>query len=122
MSFASDMAGVATDLLNEFDERTNKILLKKNSVAVWDSEIAENVITEGATVELTGVATPYDQAMVDGNTIQTGDIKLTITNSVEPSAQDKIEVDGVEYSIVAITPFAYTGKNKTIAYAVHIRN
>ena len=123
MGFAAEMSQVATDLLTEFDERSddNKIKLKRNSVAVWDPVIAENVITPGDVIALTGVAVPYNQGMVDGTTIQAGDIKLTVTNLVEPNQQDKIEVDGVEHSIISIMPFAYTGKDQTIAYAIQLR-
>lgn len=123
MGFASDMADVATDLLNEFDEREgdNKIKLKKNSAPVWDEVLGEDVITPLPLVDLTGVAVPYSQGLVDGTTIQSGDIKLTITNGVKPLAQDKILLDGVEYSVVGIDPFAYTGEDQAIAYAVQIR-
>ena len=123
MGFAAEMSQVATDLLTEFDERSddNKIKLKRNSVAVWDPVIAENVITPGDVIALTGVAVPYNQGMVDGTTIQAGDIKLTVTNLVEPSQQDKIEVDGVEHSIISVMPFTYTGKDQTIAYAIQLR-
>lgn len=117
------MQVVADKLLNKFDERGsgNKIQLKKNSSAVWDEVLGEDVITSGALIDLTGVATPYLQGMVDGTAIQSGDIKLTITSTVEPLAQDKILLDGIEYSIVSIQPFAYTGKDKTIAYAIQVR-
>lgn len=123
MGFASDMSDVATDLLNEFDERTgdNKIILQRNSTSVWNETIAEEVITAGEKIPLTGVAVPYSQSMIDGTTIQSGDIKLTITNGVEPHQQDKIILDGVQYSIMPIKPFAYTGKDQTIAYAIQLR-
>ena len=123
MSFATDMQDVATELLTEFDERPagSKIQLQKNSSSVWDEILAEDVITPGALIDLTGVAVPYSQGMVDGTTIQSGDIKLTVTLATEPFAQDKILLDGVEYSIVTIVPFAFTGKPLTIAYAIQIR-
>ena len=123
MSFSEDMQQVATELLTEFDERPvgGKIQLVKNSAAVWNPVLAEDVITPGATIDLTGVAVPYSQSMINGTTIQTGDIKLTITNGVEPEQQDKILLDGVQYSIMPISHFAYTGKDLTIAYAIQIR-
>ena len=123
MGFASEMADVATDLLTEFDERPvgGKIQLQKNSVAVWDPVLAEEVITQGALIDLVGVAVPYSQGLVDGSTIQSGDIKLTVTMGTEPLAQDKVILDSVEYSIISITPFAYTGKPLTIAYSIQIR-
>ena len=123
MSFAAEMAQVATDLLGEFDERSvdDKIQLKRNSAAVWDPILVEDVITPGATIDLTGVAVPYSQGLVDGTTIQSGDIKLTVTMATEPLAQDKVILDGAEHSIISIVPFAFTGKPLTIAYAIQIR-
>ena len=123
MSFATDMQDVASELLAEFDERraSDKIQLKKNSSAVWDPILAEDVITQGATIDLTGVAVPYSQGLVDGTTIQSGDIKLTVTMATEPLAQDKVILDGAEHSIISIVPFAFTGKPLTIAYAIQIR-
>jgi len=123
VSFAAEMAQVATDLLGEFDERPvgGKIQLKRNSAAVWDPTLVEDVITPGATIDLTGVAVPYSQGLVDGTTIQSGDIKLTVTMATEPLAQDKVILDGAEHSIVSIVPFAFTGKPLTIAYAIQIR-
>ena len=123
MGFASEMADVATDLLTEFDERPvgGKIQMQKNSSAVWDKTLAEDVVTPGALIDLTGVAVPYSQGMVDGTAIQSGDIKLTVTSAVEPLAQYKVILDGVQHSIVSITPFVYTGKDQTIAYSIQIR-
>lgn len=123
MGFASDMADVATDLLTEFDERPtdSKIMLHSSNTSVWNPTLAEDVITAGAIVSLTGVASVYNSNLVDGSTIQSGDIKLTITSAVEPLAQDKIVLDDVQYSIVSITPLAYTGKDKTIAYIIQLR-
>ena len=124
MSFAIKMQGIADKLLNKFDEREsgNKIQLQKLSEAVFDELLAEMVVPKRPLVDLIGVAVPYSQGLVDGNTIQSGDIKLTVTSDVEPLAQDKVIVDGVEYSIISIAPYAYTGKDKTIAYAIQIRN
>jgi hypothetical protein len=123
MTFATDMQQVATELLTEFDERPvgGKIQLQKNSSAVWDEILAEDVITPVALIDLTGVAVPYSQSLVNDTTIQSGDIKLTVTMATEPLAQDKVILDGVEHSIVSINPFAYTGKPLTIAYAIQIR-
>ena len=123
MSFAVKMQGVADKLLSKFDERPvgDKIQLRRKSDPVWDEDLAENIITPGATIDLVGVATPYDQTLVNGTTIQSGDVKLTVTMANEPDAQDKILLDDYEYSIVDIKPFAYTGTALTIAYAIQIR-
>jgi hypothetical protein len=123
MSFADEMAQVATELLTEFDEREpgGKIKLIRQGIGVWDEIEGETVFPDPVEIDLTGVAVPYSATLVNGTTIQAGDIKLTITNGVEPTQADKVLIDGVQYSIVANTPFAYTGKDLTIAYAVQLR-
>ena len=121
MSFATDMQKVATDLLSKFDERTTKIQLISPGERVWDAGLGEYVFGADTTIDLTGVATTYNQSLVNETTIRTGDIQLTLTNAVEVNQDDKILLDGVQHSVVSVEPSAYTGKDLTIAYRVQIR-
>lgn len=122
-SFAQRMQGVADRLLNQFDERpsSSKITLRRKSTSSFDFERGANVITDGESLSLTGVVVPYSTSLINGTAIQSGDIKLSITNAVEPLMGDKVYIDGKEYSIVSIVPVAYTGKDLTINYFVQIR-
>jgi len=123
MSFAKRMQGVADKLLTKFDERPagSRMQLIQQGAAVWDDVLVEMVFPAPVTTEVIGVAVPYSQNLVDGTTIQSGDIKVTITSDVEPMAADKMSIDGVQYSVISILPYAYTGKDLTMAYAVQLR-
>ena len=123
MSFAKRMQGVADKLLNKFDERTgdNKIMLIKAGASSYNETTRETEFEPDTIIPLTGVVVPYSSGLVDGTAIQAGDARLTVTNEQEPLHPDKILLDGVEWSIVDIDPYAYTGKDLTIAYAIQIR-
>ena len=97
MSFALRMRGVADKLLNKFDERTNKIKMVIKGAKTWDATLGEHVFSANTEQEITGVAVPYSLGSVDGTTIQAGDIKLTITNDVEPLLTSNIILDSKEY-------------------------
>ena len=121
MSFALRMRGVADKLLTKYDERTNKIKMVIKGAKTWDPVLGEYTFSTDTEQEITGVAVPYSLGSVDGTTIQVGDIKLTITNDVQPLLTSNIILDGKEYSVVSIQPFAYTGADLNIAYAVQLR-
>ena len=117
------MQSTATRLLSQFDERTSseKITLKKAGVSSYNEDTRETEFSDPQLILLTGVATSYDLSMINGTTIQQGDLRIVITNAQEPSQEDKILLDGFEWSIVSVTPSAYTGLDKSIAYTVQIR-
>lgn len=121
MSFAKEMQEVANELLNEFDEREEKMILRVAGESYFDTNLAETVIGESQEYELTGVATTYNQGLVNGTTIQDGDISLSVLCEVEPTQANKVVIDDVEHSIIAVNPVAYTGKDKTIMYRIQAR-
>jgi len=121
MSFAKEMQEVAEELLTEFDERENKMILRVAGESYFDASLAETVIGENQEYELTGVATNYSEGLINGTTIQSGDIQLSVLCEVEPTQANKVVIDGVESSIVAVNPVAYTGKDKTIMYKIQVR-
>ena len=121
MSFAKEMQEVAEELLNEFDEREDKMILRVAGESYFDTNLAETVIGETQEYELTGVAPNYREGLINGTTIQNGDIQLSVLCEVEPTQAHKVVIDGVEASIVAVNPVAYTGKDKTIMYKIQVR-
>ena len=121
MSFAARMQKTADKLLNKFDEREVKIVLRSAGASVFSEALGEFVIDPSSESDLTGVATTYNQSLVNGATIQSGDIQLVVTRAVEINQSDKVFMDDVEYSIIAIEPIAYIGKDLTIAYKVQLR-
>ena len=121
MSFAKEMQEVAEELLNEFDERDEKMILRVAGESYFDTNLAETVIGEAQEYDLTGVATTYSEGLINGTTIQNGDIQLSVLCDVEPKQDDKVVIDDVEASIVTVNPVAYTGKDKTIMYKIQAR-
>jgi hypothetical protein len=123
MSFAQQMQAVATQLLSKFDEREgdDRIMLKRPGARVFDVGLGEYVFGKPTLIPLVGVATNYNESMVDGTAIQAGDVKLVVTSAEEPTNDDKVILDGTEYSIVLPQPMAYTGKEKVISYNIQIR-
>lgn len=119
MSFALDMQKVATDLLTQFDERTVKAKLVTLGAKTWVD--GEYVFAPSTEQELTGVAKDYNNALINGTTIQSGDILFIATSAVKPTQADKVVMDGSQYSIVSISPSAFTGADVTFLYKIQLR-
>lgn len=123
MSFATEMQELATELLSAFDERAgdNRIMLIQAGERTWDAVEDEYVFAADVETPLVGVAVPYNEATINGTTIQAGDVQLVLTNAIEINAESRIRLDGKEYSVVAPNALAFTGKDLTIAYKVQVR-
>ena len=121
MGFASDMREVASDLLGEFDESNGRIVLVKvGGEPVWDPVKAEMVLPASTEIPFTGVTVAFSAAQVNGTTIQSGDV-MCIVKAVdtEITQQDKVKIDGVQWSIVDTPLVDYTGI--TICHKLHCR-
>ena len=68
MSFAARMQKTADKLLNKFDEREVKIVLRSAGARVFSEALGEYVIEPYSESDLTGVATTYNQSLVNGTT------------------------------------------------------
>ena len=121
MSFATDMQQMATELLNAFDERTVKVKLLRAGAKTWDEIEAEYIFGPATEHDLTGVASSYNQALINGTTIQANDVRFVSTSAEEPAQEDKVILDSEQYSIISVKPYAYTGKDLTIAYEIQLR-
>lgn len=114
MSFTNRMKGVADKLLRKFDESDGRIVLvKKGGEPVWDEQLGEMVIPPSVDVPMIGVTVPFAVNLVNGTTIQAGDVQV-IAQAIDPvyggiSQQDKVRIDGVEWSIVGQPLVDYTG-------------
>lgn len=112
---------MATELLTEFDERTVKAKLLTVTDGAWNPAIGENdpqTITES---DLTGVASSYNQALINGTTIQANDVRFVSTFEPVPTQADKVLLDGFEWGVVSVKPYAYTGLDKVIAFEIQLR-
>ena len=121
MGFAQDMREMATELLTEFDERSVKAKLRVVTEGAWNPAIGENdpqTVTES---DLTGVASSYAQSLINGSSIQAGDVKFVSTFEPVPTQSDKVLLDGFEYGIENVKPYAYTGFEAVIAFEIQLR-
>ena len=123
MGFASDMQGVASELLGEFDESNGRIVLVKvGGEPVWSESLGEMVIPASLDITLRGVTVAFSAAQINGTTIQQGDV-MCIVQALNPSVgislQDKVKIGGVQWSIVDTPLVDYTGL--TICHKIHCR-
>ncbi len=122
MSLAEEFGLVADELLSEFDERTDKVKLIRPGSHHFDEALGREVFDAATEHDLTGVASSYSSHLINGTTIQTGDIKFIATRAVKPELTDKVLMDGKTYLIVPpLKSNAYTGSDKVISYEIQLR-
>ena len=121
MGLAKRMQNTATRLLSKFDESNGRIVLVKvGGEPVWDPVKAEMVLPESDPIDLTGVTVSFKEEQVNGTTIQSGDVMCIVkAGDYEITQQDKVKIDGVQWSIVDTPLVDYTGL--TICHKIHCR-
>lgn len=122
MSFAKRMQGVATKMLTKFDESPSddrRIKLVRKGVPAWDDDAGEVLPGVDDVIDLVGVTVPFSAGLVNGTTIQAGDVQAIVTSATAPTTDDKLQIDGVEWSIVDRPLVDYTGVS--ICYKIHAR-
>lgn len=123
MSFAKRMQkNVATKLLTKYDESPSderRIKLVRKGVPAWDDDAGEVLPGVDEIIDLVGVTVPFSAGLVNGTTIQAGDVQAIVTSATEPTTADKLQIDGVEWSIVDRPLVDYTGVS--ICYKIHAR-
>lgn len=133
MAFAERMQSTATRLLNKFDEREgdDRIALLVPGAKVWNGTIGEYEIGPDTKYFLTGVELTPNNNMVDGTTVRSGDEFITASVDVfdesgakvniVPKVDDKLLIDGVEWSTVATEHVNYTGGGLIVAFKMQVR-
>ena len=88
MTFYSDMADVAVELLAEFGKT---ITLER--ITGGSTNPVTGVVTPGSedNQETVGVVKPYKQSLIDGTIIKMGDKEAILSPEVEPLMTDTIE-------------------------------
>lgn len=122
MSFAKRMQGVATKLLTKYDESPSddrRIKLVRKGVPAWDDDAGEVLPGADEIIDLVGVTVPFSAGLINGTTIQAGDVQAIVTSATAPTTADKLQIDGVEWSIVDRPLVEYT--STTICYKIHAR-
>ena len=115
-AFSRKMAGVATRLLTKYG---SSVSLIRAGSKVWDSNLGEYVFGPDTTIPLGGVPVPVAVGLVNGTTIQAGDMVVKADGAVEPKPEDKVAFAGSQWSIVNIERKLVN--DQTIAWFIQVR-
>jgi len=115
-AFSKKMQGVGTKLLNKYG---STVTLVRAGVKTWDETAAEWVIGLPTSISLTSVPVPVNAYLVNGTTIQTGDMIVKSDYSIVPQMADKVEFGGEQWSVVAIEKKMVN--DDVVAYFIQVR-
>ena len=115
-AFSRKMAGVSTRLLTKYGSTVSLI---RAGVKVWDSNLGEYVFGPDTTLPLAGVPVPVAVGLINGTTIQAGDMVVKADGAVEPKMEDKVSFAGAQWSIVNIERKLVN--DQTIAWFIQVR-
>ena len=98
-AFSKKMQGVATRLLDKYG---STVTLVRAGSKVWNPVTGEYEWQPDTQIPLTAVPVPINAALVNGTTIQAGDMIVKADFSVPPKMEDKVDFGGELWSVVAI--------------------
>ncbi len=98
-AFSKKMQGVATRLLGKYG---STVTLVRAGAKVWDADLGEYAQQPDTLTPLTSVPVPVNVGLVNGTTIQAGDMVVKADYSVLPKMEDKIDFAGARWSVVGI--------------------
>lgn len=98
-AFSKKMQGVATRLLGKYG---STVTLVRAGSKVWDEALGENVWQPDTYIPLTSVPVPINIGLINGTSIQAGDMVVKADYSVLPKMEDKVEFAGEQWSVVGI--------------------
>ncbi len=98
-AFSQRMQGTATRLLAKYG---STVTLIRAGAKVWDAAEGEYVQQPDTQIPLTAVPVPVNVGLVNGSTVQAGDMVVKADASVEPKMEDKVDFAGARWSVVAI--------------------
>ena len=115
-AFSKRMQGVGTRLLTKFGSTVS--LIRAGS-KVWDEVLGEYVWSADEVLPLKAVPVPVNAGLVNGTTIQAGDMIVKADCSVVPKMEDKVSFAGAQWSIVNIERKLVN--DQTIAWFIQVR-
>lgn len=98
-AFSQRMQGLATRLLDKYG---STVTLVRAGSKVWDEDLGEYVQQPDTQIPLTAVPVPINAGLVNGTTIQAGDMVVKADYSVLPKMEDKVVFAGEQWSVVGI--------------------
>ena len=93
------MQGVATRLLGKYG---STVTLARAGSKVWNPVTGEYEWQPDTQIPLTAVPVPINAALVNGTTIQAGDMIVKADYRVLPKMEDKVDFGGERWSVVGI--------------------
>lgn len=115
-AFSRRMAGVSARLITKYG---SSVSLVRAGAKVWDSSLGEYVFGPNTTLPLAGVPVPVAVGLINGTTIQAGDMVVKADGVVEPKMEDKVSFAGSQWSIVNIERKMVN--DQTIAWFIQVR-
>lgn len=115
-AFSNKMAGVATSLLTKYG---STVSLVRAGAKVWDENLGEYVFGSDTVLPLAGVPVPVAVGLINGTTIQAGDMVVKADGAVEPKLEDKVSFAGAQWSIVNIERKLVN--DQTVAWFIQVR-
>lgn len=115
-AFSRKMAGVSTRLLTKYG---STVSLVRAGAKEWDSDEGEYVFLPDATIPLAGVPVPVAVGLINGTTIQAGDMIVKADGAAEPKMEDKVQFAGAQWSVVNIERKMVN--DQTIAWFIQVR-
>lgn len=114
MTFYSEMASTASELLAEF----GGAVTLNHAGGVPDPVTGLGGTTGGSTAT-TGLVKPFPDSWIDGTRIQAGDRQLVLTSAVAPSPDDTVTIGGENWTIVRIE--TVKPASEVVVYFVQVR-
>lgn len=115
-AFSERMQGVGTRLLTKFGSTVSLVRAGAN---VWDEVLGEYVWSDDEVLPLKAVPVPVNAGLVNGTTIQAGDMIVKADCSVVPKIEDKVQFSGEQWSVVAIEKKMVN--DDVVAYFIQVR-
>lgn len=115
-AFSKRMQGVGTRLLSKYGSTVN---LVRKCQKTWDPVLGEYVWGPDVVLPLKAVPVPVNAGLVNGTTIQAGDMMVKADYSVAPKMDDKVQFSGEQWSVVAIEKKMVN--DDVVAYFIQVR-
>lgn len=115
-AFSKRMQSMGTRLLTKFGSTVS--LIRADS-KVWDEVLGEYVWSDDEVLPLKAVPVPVNAGLVNGTTIQAGDMIVKADCSVAPKMEDKVQFGGEQWSVVAVEKKMVN--DDVVAYFIQVR-
>lgn len=114
--FSKKMQGVATRLFGKYG---STVTLERAGGKVWNPIAGEYDILPPQSIALTSVPVPVNVGLINGTTIQAGDMIVKADYSVLPKMEDKVIFGGDHWSVVGIEKKMVN--DDVVAYFIQVR-